>query len=253
MRKSVFWAVAILLVHAYPVQAIKGGKGKEIITLSWHGQACFHLTSPKGKRILMDPIPDSIGYSPVPMRADVVTISHEHFDHTNVGLAKGEPMVLRGLNKDLKSWQKHNRRFGDVLIKNIGVYHDEVQGKERGLNSVFVFETAGLRLVHLGDLGHLLTSENLKAVGKCDVVMIPVGGFYTIDAQKAHEVIAQLKPRVMVLPMHYKTDVLKIEELAMIEDFIKDRDNVERVQGNTLKIDPSDLPSETKIILLDYK
>ncbi|MBI4051860.1 MAG: MBL fold metallo-hydrolase [Elusimicrobia bacterium] len=226
---------------------------KGTITLSWHGQACYYLISPGGKKVFIDPIPDSIGYNPPSLEADVVTVSHEHFDHANVELAKGQPIILRGLAQDLKSWQSHDKRLGDIRIRNVGVYHDNSQGKERGLNSIFIYEVAGLKLAHLGDLGHLLTSEQLKKVGPVDVVMIPVGGFYTIDAKQAHAVIAQLKPKYMILPMHYRTDVLTIKELATIDDFIQNRKDVEKVSGNTLKIDRSKLPTTTKIILLNYK
>lgn len=240
----------------------KSKTAKQTVALSWHGQACFHLTSPQGTRILIDPIPDAgspnaIGYKPVPMPADVVTISHEHFDHTNVGLAKGNPAVLRGLRKtapdQFKAWEKHNRRFGDVRIYNVGVYHDKKDGRERGLNSVFVFETGDLRLAHLGDLGHLLLASQVKEIGALDVLMIPVGGFYTIEPEEADEVIAQLKPKSVVIPMHYKTDVLKIAELAPVEKFLKGKTNVERSGSNTLKLDGATLTGPMKIFVLPYK
>jgi L-ascorbate metabolism protein UlaG (beta-lactamase superfamily) len=101
-----------------------------------------------------------------------------------------------------------------------------------------VFETGGTRIAHLGDLGHLLTDEQLKAIGPVDVVLIPVGGFFTIDAAQATRVIDQLKPRTIVVPMHYKTDVLVIKELAPVDAFLQGKAHVRRETGNTLALAP---------------
>lgn len=116
------------------------------VILTWQGQACFSLVSPGGTRVLIDPIPDDIGYRPKKIDADIATVSHEHFDHANTALALGQPKILHGLTTDLKNWQKHDQKIGDVRIRNVGVHHDQSQGKERGSNSVFIFETAGISL-----------------------------------------------------------------------------------------------------------
>ena len=124
----------------------------------------------------------------------------------------------------------------DVAIRSVGVYHDEEKGEKRGLNAVFVFEVGGLRMAHLGDLGHLLTDEQLPAIGPVDVVLVPVGGFFTIDAAQATKVIEQLKPRTIVMPMHYKTDVLTIKELAPVDAFLQGKAKVRREKGNVLSL-----------------
>lgn len=205
--------------------------------LSWFGQSCFLLESPGGARIVMDPIPGTIGYElPKDLKADAVTVSHEHPDHNNVPLVPGKPKVLRGLTADKKGWTKIDEKVKDVAIQSVGVYHDEKKGAERGLNTVFVLETGGLRIAHLGDLGHLLTDAQLKALGGIDVAMVPVGGFYTIDAAQATRVIEQIRPRMVVVPMHYKTDVLTIKELASVDAFLAGKPDVRREKGNSLSL-----------------
>jgi len=257
--KASLLAVSLAFVPGCTLAADQPKKsGRGVVGLTWYGQSCFLLVSPKGTRVLVDPIPEKIGYTlPSPIPVDLVTISHEHFDHTNLALATGSFRVLRGLTEDQKDWQKHDTKVKDVRVRNVGVYHDQQKGALRGLNSIFVFETAGLRIVHLGDLGHLLEPEHLKKIGKADVVMVPTGGFYTIDAKQAHEVIGQLKPRYLIVPMHYRTDVLTIKELAVLDAFLTLEDpvtkHVERVDGNSYQIDTANLPKEPKIVVLNYK
>lgn len=242
-----------------PAQAQSGNKKADRhVALTWYGQSCYLLVSPAKTRVLIDPIPAEIGYTlPPPIQADLVTISHEHGDHNNVSLATGAFKLLRGLSDDKKDWQKHDVTVGDVRVRSVGVYHDEKKGAERGLNSVFIYEVAGLRIVHLGDLGHLLDKGQLKAIGRADVLMVPTGGFYTIGPEQAHKVIGQLKPKYFILPMHYRTDVLKIEQLAWIEEFIRIEDpvttHVFREKSNTLRINPDQMPKEPKIVILNYK
>lgn len=240
------------------------GKGAAGASLTWFGQACFLLQTRAGARVVMDPIPGAIGYTPpTDLKADVVTVSHEHADHNNVALVagtgkEGSPKVLRGLSEDKKDWVKHKQKVKDVQIRSVGVYHDGEQGKQRGLNSVFVFETGGLKIAHLGDLGHLLTDVQLKEIGPVDVVLIPVGGVFTIDAAQATRVVEQLKPRTIVVPMHYKTDALVIKELAPVDAFLQGKAQVRRETGNVLALAPGNgkmkgKPGEPEIVVLNYK
>ena len=131
----------------------------------------------------MDPIPKGIGYElPQGCKADIVTISHEHPDHNNVGFVTGnKPRVIRGLTADKKGWTRVDEKVKDVSIRSVGVYHDDERGAERGLDTVFIFEAGGVRIAHLGDLGHVLTDEQLAAIGAVDVLLVPVGGTFTID------------------------------------------------------------------------
>jgi L-ascorbate metabolism protein UlaG (beta-lactamase superfamily) len=218
------------------------------LTLRWHGQSCFLLTSPGGAAILMDPFHKEAGY-PVPaLKVDAVTVSHEHFDHNNVEAAKPGAKIIPGLTES--GFLQVNEQVGDVHIRSVATYHDSRQGMMRGKNTVFIFETAGLTVVHLGDLGHVLDEEQVKAIGKTDVLLIPVGGTYTIDAAEATRVMGQLKPK-MVIPMHYKTDKTVNLPLAPVDNFLQGKPRVERKKGNQLEI--SQLPAETTIIVLDYK
>jgi hypothetical protein len=137
--------------------------------LTWLGQSAFVLETETGTRIVMDPIPKGIGYDlPAGLKADAITISHEHADHNNVGLVVNKARVLRGLTPDKKGWTKIDEKVKDVAIRSVGVYHDDQHGAARGLNTVFLFEVGGLRIAHLGDLGHLLTDDEphrRRAVG----------------------------------------------------------------------------------------
>jgi L-ascorbate metabolism protein UlaG (beta-lactamase superfamily) len=228
--------------------------------LTWYGQACFLLESKAGARVVMDPIPAGIGYTPpASLAADVTTVSHEHGDHNNVALVQGQPKILRGLTEDKKDWNKVDEKVKDVAIKAVGVYHDEEKGQKRGLNTVFVFEVDGLRVAHLGDLGHILDARQVAAIGTVDVALVPVGGFYTIDAAQATKVLAQLKPRLIVIPMHYKTDVLTIKELAPVDAFLAGKKKVRRETTNTLTLAAAQdakktaKPGAPEIVVLNYK
>jgi L-ascorbate metabolism protein UlaG (beta-lactamase superfamily) len=223
--------------------------------LTWYGQSCFLLQSKGGTRVVMDPIPGGIGYTPpASLEADVATISHEHGDHNNVALLAGKPTILRGLTDDKKGWNTISQKVKDVSIKSVGVYHDEEEGKKRGRNAVFVFELDGLRLAHLGDLGHLLSDKQLADIGPVDAVAVPVGGFYTIDAAQATKVIDQLKPKMIVIPMHYKTDVLTIKELAPVDAFLTGK-KVRREKGNSITLGPvkKGKAGAPEVVLLNYK
>jgi L-ascorbate metabolism protein UlaG (beta-lactamase superfamily) len=205
--------------------------------LTWYGQSCFLLESVSGGRVVMDPLPASTGYlPPADLRADAVTISHEHQDHNNLGLVHGKPKILRGLTPDKKGWIKIDEKMKSISIRSVGVYHDSKQGAEIGLNTVFVFETGGVRIAHLGDLGHLLTDQQIAAIGSVDVVLVPVGGVWTIDARGATEVVDQIRPRLAAVPMHYRTEVSTIKELAPVDGFLAGRTHVRRETGARLAI-----------------
>ena len=247
VRVSVLGALALLLAaraHAAP----PAGK------LTWYGQSCFLLETAAGTRIVMDPIPKGIGYElPQGMKADVVTISHEHFDHNNVGFVTGKPRVIRGLTADKKGWARVDEKFKDVSIRSVGVYHDAERGAARGLDTVFIFEVGGVRIAHLGDLGHVLNDEQLAAIGAVDVLLVPVGGKFTIDAAKATRVIEQLRPRLMVIPMHYRTDAVTIKELEPIGLFLEGKTNVRRETTPTIALSPMKARPAAEIVVLPYR
>ena len=224
------------------------------LTVTWLGQSCFILETATGTRVVTDPIPKGLGYElPVGLRADVVTVSHEHPDHNNVALVTNRAHILRGLTSDKKGWTKIDEKVKDIAIRTVGVYHDDKHGAERGLNSVFVFETAGLRVAHLGDLGHTLDDKQLSAIGSIDVALVPVGGHFTIDAQQASRVIDQLRPRLVVIPMHYRTAASTTFQLGTVEEFIANKTNVRRVEGNTLPLTAIKSRAAAEIVVLGWK
>lgn len=232
-----------------------GGSTPAKVTLTWLGQACFVLETAAGTRVVIDPIPKGVGYElPVGLRADVVTVSHEHADHNNVGLISGgHARILRGLTADKKGWTKIDEKVKDVAIRTVGVYHDDKRGAERGLNTVFIFEVAGLRIAHLGDLGHLLDDKQLSAIGSVDVVLVPVGGFFTIDADRATRVIDQLRPRLVIVPMHYRTAVSTVTQLATVDEFLAGKANVRHLVGNVLPLSAVKARPAAEIVVMGYK
>ena len=142
--------------------------------------------------------------------------------------------------------------FRDVKVRNVGVYHDMMQGMQRGKNSIFIVEADGLRFVHLGDLGHLLSDDQVRQIGPVDVLMIPVGGVYTINGSKAKEVMAQLKPRMYVLPIHYGT--LTFQDLLPPDEFLDGLPNVQRLlTTNELVIRTDFRPPAPAVVLLGWE
>jgi L-ascorbate metabolism protein UlaG (beta-lactamase superfamily) len=238
----------LLLSPAHARAAAPAGK------LTWYGQSCFLLETAAGTRIVMDPIPKGIGYElPQGLKADVVTISHEHFDHNNLGFVTGKARVIRGLTADKKGWARVDEKVKDVSIRSVGVYHDGERGAARGLDTVFIFEVGGVRIAHLGDLGHVLNDDQLAAIGAVDVLLVPVGGKFTIDALKATRVVEQLRPRIMVIPMHYKTNAVTIKELEPLAPFVDRKQNVRHEPSNTIALSPMKPRPAAEIVVLGYR
>lgn len=211
--------------------------------IKWLGHSCFKITSSKGIRILTDPFDDNVGYKIPSVEADIVTTSHSHYDHNFVDCVMGNFEVLDKVG---------NFYVKDIPILGVPTYHDNEAGAKRGDNIVYVFEVDGIRVCHLGDLGHILNPEQIVMLGKIDVLMIPVGGNYTINAEEAIEVVEALKPKI-VIPMHYKTPVIKFD-IATVDEFIDKMGSVERVQTQVLEINLDTLKNkEPKVYLLKYE
>jgi L-ascorbate metabolism protein UlaG (beta-lactamase superfamily) len=200
--------------------------------LKWHGHSCFEVS---GKvSVLMDPHDgESIGLAKPKTAPDIVLVSHDHHDHNAISIAKGRPAVVKGAGQ-------HSEKG----VKFIGVetWHDELGGKKRGNNIVYVFTFEGVRFAHMGDLGHVPTDAQAAEIGRLDILMVPVGGLYTIDAKVAMETIAKLKPRVAV-PMHYKFGGLKFG-IARLSDFTKrlPAGAAVREVGSEMEFEAEDLP-----------
>ena len=209
--------------------------------VKWLGHSCFLITSRDGLRVITDPyaVGGGINYSPIKETADVVVVSHDHGDHSNVSTVQGKPEVVKGSG---------TKTTKGIQFKGIATYHDASQGKQRGLNTVFCFTMDDIKLCHLGDLGHVLSPEQVNEIGGVDILFVPVGGFYTIDAPVASQVCDQLKPKV-VIPMHFKTPRCAYP-IAGVEDFLKGKKGVRGVRDSEVDLEQEKLPAATEIVLL---
>ncbi|MDR5708704.1 MAG: MBL fold metallo-hydrolase [Armatimonadota bacterium] len=217
--------------------------------ITYLGHACFLLETQAGKRILIDPYNEQVGYPMQPVSADLVLISHEHFDHNHVALASGSPRVIRGLQGEGRDWADVRETVDGIEIRTVRTYHDDTQGSQRGKNAMFWVVADGLRILHAGDLGHALDPQAATQAQNPDIFLVPVGGYYTIDAATADRVIAQINPRV-VIPMHYRTEVNRDWPISPLDPFLANKQNIKRV-GHTVEI--QDLPATREIWVMDWK
>ncbi|MEK7270100.1 MAG: MBL fold metallo-hydrolase [Planctomycetota bacterium] len=232
-----------------PADGVEAPKPPARLRIVWHGQACVEVFTPEGLCVLMDPA-GNIGFPLPDFRPDAVTVSHEHFDHANLEIVKSKAKILRGLSDDKKSCRAIDEALKGVRITTVSAFHDDKEGKARGPNAIFVLRGATWSLAHLGDLGDVPSPELAKKIGGVDILLVPVGGKYTIDGAKAKETVERLKPRRAVIPMHYKVPGLRIE-IADAEAFLKDQKNVRRLEGASVEIDLSaPPPNEFEIVAL---
>lgn len=190
----------------------------------------------------MDPCPRSTGYAIGKTQADIVTISHDHPEHAHLEAASGDPLVLRSIGE---------YEVKNVLVTGVRTYHDHRCGAERGVNTAFVVEAEGLRVCHLGDLGHLPTPDQVEELGTPDVLLVPVGGHSTIDAARAAEVVSLLEPKLAV-PMHFRTE-LSTAELDPPDRFLREMGATGVQPQPKLSLSRSALPAEPQVFLLDYR
>lgn len=207
--------------------------------IEYFGHNFFQITSKKGTRIVTDPLAPGMHPTPV-LTPHAVTVGREHPNHNYVELARGQPVVLRGLGSYGAEWNKISTTVGDVLIYSIPVYQQQFGNALKG--AAFVFDLGVLCIAHLGDLAHKLTPEQIKAFGKVDVAMIPIGGTFTMPPDTAREVLDQLKPKIAI-PMHYREDMTL---LGMFLSGFKSR----RLPGNTLAVSKAALPLPTEIVVM---
>jgi L-ascorbate metabolism protein UlaG (beta-lactamase superfamily) len=249
------------LVAALVVAAGASAADKKL-TIRWHGQSFFEIISSGGTAIVIDPHAiEAFGRQSV--KADVVICSHLHNDHTRIDVIdeKSKPKILYGV-KDEKGdrrkfvWTEFDEKVNkDVRVRSVGTYHDDEQGLKRGLNSVTIIEVDGFRIVHLGDLGHKLTENQLKLIkkdGEVDVLMVPVGGIYTLNGSEAKEVVEQIKPRYYIIPMHRGIKG-QYEDLLTADEFLEDQTNVRKDQPMELTLDVgAKVPDKPEIVLLRW-
>lgn len=208
-------------------------------TIEYFGHNFFQITSSKGTKIITDPLAPGMHPTPV-VTPHVVTVGREHPNHNYVELAQGNPIIIRGLANHGAAWNKVSTSVRDVLIYNIPVYQQAFGTALKG--AAFVFDLGVLCIAHLGDLSHPLTPEQVKAFGKVDVAMIPIGGTFTMPPDTAREVLAQLKPKIAI-PMHYR------ENTSLLEMFFQGMPH-RRLPNNTLVVSKAALPAQTEIVVL---
>lgn len=207
------------------------------------GHSCFKLTESTGTTIITDPYGD-IGYDlPEDLTADAVTVSHDHYDHNNVQAVSGKPTII---TKD------GFYELPGVEIEGVKSYHDTEEGKLRGENTIFKFRMDGLDICHMGDIGEDCSAELIEMLLPVNILLIPVGGNYTVDAEMAKEYVDRIMPEI-VIPMHYKSrhSTVDVEKAQGFLDLFEDED-VDVCRKDVLEFTRDDLTdSNTKIILME--
>jgi L-ascorbate metabolism protein UlaG (beta-lactamase superfamily) len=214
--------------------------------ITYFGHSCFLVETQDDTRVILDPYlhgsyDGAVKYAPVDEPADVVLASHDHPDHSATATIPGRPRVFM---------HPVGERIGSVTITGIQVAHDEAGGKQRGKSTISIIDDGDIRLVHLGDLGHLLDEATVKKIGAVDVLLIPVGGHFTIDYQAAAAVVEALAPSI-VIPMHYKTPKIDFP-IAPADAFLETQNAVQRNPSPTIEVTKATLPAERTVLVLPY-
>ncbi len=237
--------------------AVRSGDTKWApIKVSWYGQSFFIIESSKGFRVAFDPhlIPE---YGrPQGLKADVVLVSHNHDDHTQVEALDNHKdkslRVIRGL-KGLglrADWNRVDETIGNVQIRSVGLYHDDMEGLRSGKVTAFLVEMDGWRICHMGDVAHLLTPAQLRQIGEVDVLMIPIGGVYTANGSEAKKIVAQIKPREYIFPMHYGTRVY--DDLLPATEFLDGQDKAKVAESDDNKLTLNRDPSRPRPLIVTF-
>lgn len=218
------------------------------MNITWYGQSCFEIVAKNKENsdtiIVIDPFSEEIGFKLPKLTADVLLVSHQHVDHNNVKAVNGNPFLISSCGE---------YEVKDAFVQGFPAFHDNKQGKERGEVIIYKIEIEDIKICHLSDLGqNELTSEQMEQIGDVDILMVPVGGKYTIDAKDASEIISQIEPRIVV-PMHYNLPNAKSKaELDGVDRFLKVMGEEGITPEKKLKITAKNLPAEeTKIVVLE--
>lgn len=211
--------------------------------IRWYGHSCFMLQDSNGVRILTDPCDPGTGYKLSGIEADAVTVSHGHHDHNYLEAVTGSPEVINTAGE---------HEFRGVKITGFETFHDDCGGKKRGENIMFLYEMDDMRVLHAGDLGAEPDSATLEALGRVDVLLVPVGGVFTVNSACARSFANSVKPKV-VIPMHYKTAALTFD-LEPVDEFLKNaRDcKIHRLNQNEAALTRESL-GDDRILVMDYE
>jgi L-ascorbate metabolism protein UlaG (beta-lactamase superfamily) len=212
------------------------------LEIAWYGQAMFTVSG-ADVTVVIDPVPPHVGYHYDQVEADVLLMTHEHHDHTYTDGVKGNPKVITAAG---------NFEAAGLKIKGTGSFHDDVEGRDRGLNVIFSWEQAGFKVAHFGDLGHRLSPELMSQFQGLDVAMVPVGGVFTIDGEQAAQMAVELKPRIFI-PMHYLTPEIQIPLRPLKEFTRKVSGNVRVVSERPVTISRESRPVATEVWILSYQ
>jgi len=213
------------------------------VEIKWFGHSFFQITSSSGTVIITDPF-GAMGFPLPEVWAHVVTVGREHGNHNNVGLAKGKPVILRGLKEGKDEWDTVNYTFRDVLIYNIPVHQRGFADYSLSMKgSAFVFEMDGLCILHSGDISEPYNEDQLQLIGHVDILLQVIGGTFTIGPEGALQIIDKLKPKI-VIPMHFWYN------MGQLEKFIEGPLPARRLDTNTITVSKETLPQETEILIL---
>ncbi len=208
--------------------------------ITWYGHSCFRIVERGSATIVTDPFSEKIGYAPLNLKADVVTVSHNSLGHSNVEAVKNWKFAITSPGE---------YEIGDVFI--IGTAMVDKNAAEPRYNVLYLFDYGSINVVHLGDLSHVPSQSALESLGEVHVLLVPVGGGGGLSASQASEVVAMLEPNI-VIPMHYATQDSKVD-LASVDKFLTEMGVTAIEPQDTLKISASALPETTQVVLLNYK
>jgi len=214
------------------------------MVIDWLGHSCFKVTLKNGTRILLDPYDDHIGYTPQEVEADIVTVSHAHHDHSDLSHVTGNYTVVK---------EPGVHTFGDLTIEGIQTWHDKEQGAKRGENICYILSVNGMRLCHMGDIGSIPDDDLIQKIKGSEILLVPVGGNFTIDACEALKICEMVAPNV-IIPMHFKTPASTLD-IAPLSDFLEAAGreyDVSHLGKCYLKIDKATLKKRTRIIVMEY-
>ena len=209
--------------------------------ITWYGQSCFRLRE-RGSAVVTDPYGSEIGLTLARLTATIVTVSHDHPDHNNIKAVRRGAYVISGPGE---------YEIGGVFVIGVPTYHDAKQGQERGKNTAYLVEMGGLTICHLGDLGHVPTQEQIEQLNSVDILLVPVGGRTTLTGARAAEVVGLLEPKI-VIPMHYKISGLTVN-METATRFLREMAVETPKKLESLKITPSQLPEQMRVVLLEAK
>ncbi len=222
---------------------LKPAAASGFIEIKWFGHSFFQITSSGGTRIITDPF-GPMGFPMPEVWPHVVTVGREHGNHNNVGLAKGNPIILRGMKEGAQEWNQINTTFRDVLIYNVPVHQRGIPNYDMSMKgSAFVFEMDGLCILHSGDVSEPFNEDQIQLIGHIDILLQTIGGVFTIGPDGAKQVIEQLKPKVVV-PMHYWYN------MGQLDKFIDGPYRAHNLNTNSFTISKDTLPAETEIYVL---